>query len=262
MREHGHTHREDRTLNETIDLLHAHRSQRSFRDTPVDPAMLDAIVRAGHHAPTSHNAQHVSIVVVRDAATRARIAELACDQPHIACAPVFIGVFADFAKTEAALALHGRAQEVHRHMEGLVAVAIDVGIQVATMSIAARALGLGAVAIGGTRNALAEINALLGLPRGCTLMNGLSVGHVDQLAHQKPRLPIETYRHDERYAAPLFDEAIPAYDATLVAHWARIGRTDGYGWSDSMGHFYDHDYFPRVLAAFHGQGLFDALKSG
>ena len=246
-------------MNETIDLLHAHRSQRSFLDTPVAPELIDAIVQAGHHAPTSHNAQHVSIIVVRDAEMRSRIAALACDQPHIARAPVFIAIFTDFAKTAAATAAQGRTHQVHRHMEGLVAVAIDVGIQVATMGIAARALGLGAVAIGGVRNDLAGLNALLGLPEGCTLLNGISIGHVDQPAHQKPRLPIETYRHDERYHAPALADAAAAYDAALMAHWANVGRADGVSWSDSIGHFYDHDYFPGSTAAFRKQGLFDAV---
>ena len=247
-------------MNETINLLHTHRSQRSFLDAPVSPEMLDAIIEAGYRAPTSHNSQHVSIVVVRDAATRSRIAALSCHQPHIAKAPVFIGVFADFAKTAAATAALGRPQQVHRHMEGLVAATIDVGIQIGTMSIAARALGLGAVAIGGVRNDLAGLNALLGLPTGCTLINGISIGHVDQPASQKPRLPMSTYRHDERYQAPAMAETTATYDATLMTHWANIGRTDGVSWSDSIGQFYDHDYFPTSPDAFHRQGLFDEIK--
>lgn len=67
-------------MNETIRTLHAHRSIRSYNDEPVSDAMLDAIVEAAHRAPTSMNAQEVSLVVVRDAEKRRRIAELAGGQ--------------------------------------------------------------------------------------------------------------------------------------------------------------------------------------
>ncbi|NMF43978.1 nitroreductase family protein, partial [Pseudomonas sp. SWRI 103] len=65
----------------TIDLLASHRSDRSFQSTPVSDEHLDAILRAGHLAPTSFNAQHISVVVVRDANTRQRIAAVAGGQP-------------------------------------------------------------------------------------------------------------------------------------------------------------------------------------
>lgn len=243
-------------MSDTLSLLLGHHSDRSFRDDPVDGAVLDEIVAAAHQAPTSHNAQHVSLVIVQDAETRRHIAAIAGGQPHIAQAPVFIAVIIDFAKTGTALALHGKEQQVHHHLEGLVAGSVDVGIQIATLMIAARASGLGAVPIGGIRNDLAALNTLLALPQGCTAVTGLCIGHVDQPAAVKPRLDLSTYRHDERYSDKDIAPAIVDYDNRLAAHWAAIGRTEGESWSASIAEFYDHDYYPGVAAAFAAQGLF------
>jgi FMN reductase [NAD(P)H] len=77
-------------MNDTLKLLQTHHSIRSYTDIPVSDEMLDQIIRAAWHGPTSMNAQEVSLVVTRDAQQRARIAELAGGQPWIAQAPVFI----------------------------------------------------------------------------------------------------------------------------------------------------------------------------
>ena len=60
--------------NETLRLLQTHRSDRSFLDQPVSEADLAQIVEAAYRAPTSNNGQHISLVVVRDAARRAKMA--------------------------------------------------------------------------------------------------------------------------------------------------------------------------------------------
>ena len=60
---------------DVIRLQHGHHSARAYADQPVDDDQLDAIVRAAWHAPTSIHSQQVSLVVVRDKATLARLAE-------------------------------------------------------------------------------------------------------------------------------------------------------------------------------------------
>jgi len=86
-------------MNKTVRLLQAHHSSRSYKSDAVPAEILDAIIESAHRAPTSINSQQISLVVVRDAASRARIAEIAGGQPWIAQAPVFIAVVADFYKT-------------------------------------------------------------------------------------------------------------------------------------------------------------------
>ena len=71
-------------MNETISLLQAHRSSRSYKSNAIPGEILDAIIESAHRAPTSINSQQISLVVVRDAASRARIAEIAGSQSWIA----------------------------------------------------------------------------------------------------------------------------------------------------------------------------------
>jgi len=71
-------------MNQTLSLLFSYHSDRSFSDEPVSEEALCSILEAARRAPTTSNAQHVSVVVVRDAARRARIAEFAGNQAWIA----------------------------------------------------------------------------------------------------------------------------------------------------------------------------------
>ena len=241
--------------NPTLELLDSHRSDRSFLDKPVDEAILAQIVEAAHRGPTSINAQHISLVVVRDTARRARIAEIANGQAWIAQAPVFITVVVDFYKTRLAAELVGKEQIIHASVEGFAAGAVDAGITLGNLMLAARALELGIVPIGGIRNDSQAMIDLLELPPLTFPMVGVCLGYVDKPAQQKPRLPLTTYRHDESYkTAPLL-AGITAYDKELVAYWQAIGRTDGLSWSANTANAYQQVYFRQTAKVARAQGF-------
>lgn len=214
-------------MNPTLQLLNERRSERSFTADFVSEEMLAAIIQAGQRAPSTMNAQSVSAIVVRDAAKRARIAELAGGQPWIAQAPVFVCLVADYHKTGLAVEKAGKQQVINTCLEGMISVSTDAGIILATMATAANALGLGCVAIGGVRADVTAMAQVLELPERCFALVGLAIGHVTKSASIKPRLPVETFRHDERYNSTGLSECIDRYDETLLAYWQQIGRTDG-----------------------------------
>jgi len=85
-------------MNETVRLLQSHRSERSYKSDPIPDEILDNIIESAHRAPTSINTQQVSIVVIKDAERRQRIAEIAGGQSWIAQAPVFLALVADLYK--------------------------------------------------------------------------------------------------------------------------------------------------------------------
>lgn len=242
-------------MNETLSLLYSHRSDRSFTSEAVSDEDLSTILEAARRAPTSKNAQHVSVVVVRDAARRARIAEAAGGQRWIATAPVFLTIILDFYKTELAAEAVGEKPVIHESMEGFIAGITDVGIALTTMMSAARSLGLGIVPIGGIRRNAQAVVDLLELPPHTFPVVGLSIGHIDKPAFQKPRLPMETFRHDERYHKEGMREAIAAYDATLLDYWKSIGRADGETWSVNTTKSYKESITRPVKAATEKQGL-------
>jgi FMN reductase [NAD(P)H] len=242
-------------MNETLSLLFSHRSDRAFSSEPVSDECLDAIVEAARRAPTSSNAHHISLVVVREAARRARIAELAGGQPWIAKAPVFIAVILDFYKTGVAVEAAGEKQEVHETVEGLLAGVTDVGIALATLISAARSLGMGIVPIGGIRRSSQAMIDLLELPPRSFPVVGISIGHIAKPAFQKPRLPMEAFRHNEHYHTEAIPDAIAAYDVTLMDYWKSIGRTDGKPWSINTAEAYKQMCFRDVKPAIAKQGL-------
>lgn len=242
-------------MNETLRLQHSHHSIRSYTDTAVSEDMLDAIIRAAWHAPTSMNAQEISLVVTRDANQRARIAELAGGQPWIAQAPVFITVVLDFHKTELGVRKAGQTQVIHESMEGYGVAAVDAGIALGNLMIAARSLGLGVVPIGGIRRNPQAMIELLQLPPLTFPQVGLCIGHINHDAPLKPRMDIATFRHDEHYDAGHYQQAIDAYDTHIMAYWQSLKRADGLMWSQNLGNNLKQVYFPQVRPVAAMQGL-------
>ncbi len=214
-------------MNETLKLQHSHRSIRSYKADSVSDEMLNAIIEAGHRAPSSMNAQEISVIVVRDAERKTKIAELAGGQAWIAQAPVFIAIVADYNKTEIGVRKAGETQVIHESMEGLIVAGIDAGLVLANMMVAAHSLGLGIVPIGGIRRSPQAIVDLLGLPTLTFPLVGMCLGHIEKDAPLKPRMDMNTFRHDERYDASHYPEAIDSYDATIMEYWKQLGRTDG-----------------------------------
>lgn len=241
-------------MNQTIKTQQAHRSIRSYTDAPVSDEMLDAIITAAHCAPTSMNMQEISLVVVRDAAHRARIAELAGGQKWIAQAPVFIAIVLDFHKTDLGLRKTGKTQLIHESMEGFGVAAVDAGIALGTMITAAESLGLGIVPIGGIRRNPQGMIDLLQLPPLTFPLVGLSIGHIAKDIEPKPRMNMAAFRHDEQYDASTYEAEIEHYDGKLMKYWQRIGRTDGTPWSANLAPL-DRVYFPQVKPVAAMQGL-------
>ena len=242
-------------MNETLRIQQSHRSIRSYQPDPVSDAMLDQIIAAAHRAPTSMNAQEISLIVVRDAERRARIAELCGGQAWITQAPVFIVIAIDFHKTDLGARKAGQTQIIHESMEGFGVAAVDAGIVLGTLITAAESLGLGIVPIGSIRRNPQDMIALLGLPPLTFPLVGLCIGHIRDNMPLKPRMDIRTFRHDERYDASGYPNAIDAYDAEIMDYWQKLGRSDGVAWSDSLGNSYKQVYFPQVRPVAAMQGL-------
>ncbi len=242
-------------MNPIFDVLTTHKSERSYTDQPVDAAVLERLVLSAYRAPTSVNSQQVSLVITRNAQTREKIAGIAGGQPWIAKAPVFITFVLDMHKSRQGMAAIGREQIAQQSIESIVSGATDVGIALGAVMTAARAEGLGIVPIGGIRRDPPAMISLLNLPEQTFPVVGLALGYVDEPAHQKPRLPLSTFVHDEEYRTEGLEQHIAAYNQEMVEHWQNIGRREGESWSESISGYYQKIYFPDVLPALLKQGF-------
>lgn len=210
--------------NPVIDSLLSHRSVRNFLPRPLEAGTIELIVAAASSAPTSSNLQVWSVVAVQDAATRAKLAELAGGQKHIAEAPLCFLWIADLSRAEAVLQAEGAETEALDHTEAFVLATVDAMLAAQNALVAAESLGLGTVYIGGLRNHPAELAALIGLPKRAYVVAGLVVGHPDPGVETavKPRLPQEAVLHHERYSTDQ-TAAVARHDAATLDFRAAQG---------------------------------------
>ncbi|OOM14388.1 NADPH-dependent oxidoreductase [Clostridium saccharobutylicum] len=186
-------------MNNTIDTIKNHRSIRQYLDKEVSDELIDEIVKSAQYMPNSINGQQVTVIVIRDKAKKEKLAELTGNQDYIAKAPVFLVFVMDFYRTYLAGEKTGFKQVIHEDIEGILVGSVDAGIALGASVIAAESLGLGTVPIGGVRKNPEEVIELLGLPKYTFPMVGLVVGYPSDKSHKKPRVPFNSFKHDECY---------------------------------------------------------------
>ncbi len=231
---------------ETIDLLLKRVSVRRYTDRPVGEAEVEAVLRAAFRAPTSSNIQAYSVVVVREAETKKRLAAVAGNQAHVIEAPVFLAFCADLTRIDMALARHGRSVEDNNMETGLVA-SIDAALVGMSASLAAESLGIAGVMIGAVRNDALATAAILDLPRHVYCVFGMCLGYPAAVPAQKPRMDYDQIVHYERHGATRADRdaaaALDGYDAVLAAHYRATGRATT---DDSWTHDMDRKFHPPL----------------
>jgi nitroreductase len=153
---------DDRQGDMVLRTLRRTRQIREFTDEPVDDPAIRAILEVARWTGSGANRQPWTFLIVRDAAERQRIAELAPHAGHVAKAPVAI-----------AIEMNGATPKWDDYDEGRAAERI---------LIAATALGLGGgigLANGPER---AEVGALLGVRAPAYVRTLISLGHPAEAA--------------------------------------------------------------------------------
>ena len=207
-----------------IDTLNKHVTVRDFTGGSVSDEMLHTILNAARRSPTSSNMQTYSIVVVRDAEKKKKLAVLAGDQRHIETCDVFVAFCADVRRLEVAAEMHGEVMA--KSLETLLVPTIDAALVGMSVQLAAESFGLGAVMVGGMRNYPEEVADLLGFPLGVYVVYGMSLGWPDwdKVPAQKPRLAEELVIHNETYNDVDLRELLEQYDDALADYYGRQNR--------------------------------------
>ena len=243
-------------MNNTIETIKNHRSIRQYLDKDIPNEIVDEILKAAQAMPNSINGQQTSVIVVRDKAKREKLAELVGNQPHVAQAPVFLVFVMDFYRTYLAGEKTGLTQVIHESVEGMGTGFVDSGIALGASVIAAESLGLGTVAIGGIRRNPQEVIDLLELPKYTFPVVGLAVGYPANKSHKKPRVPFNTFKHDEKYDIKAVENSIDPYDDEMSAYLKEIGRFEQeVNWSTTTSGIYQSIYYPKVKSVMEDQGL-------
>ena len=208
---------------EALALLNRHASVRRFTGQEISQDDEMTIVLTAQRSPTSSNLHAYSIIGVRDRDKKARLAELCGGQAHVAACSLFLVFCADLYRLK--LSADERGYRFNGDtVESFIVATVDAALAADRALIAAQALGLGGVMVGGIRNHPEEVCALLELPEYTYPVMGMSLGYPERTPTQKPRLPIEGMYFRERYNPEQIRPAVMDYDETIAALGYLEGR--------------------------------------
>jgi len=210
-------------MNQIIEHLHSHASVRQFVDRDISAEDELTIVSTAERSATSSNLHAYSIISVRNQATKARLAELAGNQAHVAACPLFLVFCADLHRLQTIA--DSKDYPCHsNHTEAFVVATVDAALAADRALITAQALGLGGVMVGGIRSNPREVCDILGLPRLVYPVMGMSLGYPFAAPKVKPRLPLDGIWFRERYDAAASARAVEEYDRIIETGGHLVGR--------------------------------------
>ncbi len=242
-------------LNPVIAQQLAHRSVRAFRDRPIEPELLETLVRCGQAAASSSFIQAYSVVRVHRPAVRKAIAEAAGGQPWIERAAEFLVFCADLRRVDAACRRSQRGP-VEGYSEHGVAAIVDVALMAQNVLLAAESVGLGGVFIGGIRNEIQIVADLLQLPQLVVPVFGMCLGWPADTPDIKPRMPLPMVLHQDEYQdAP--QHLVAQYDAEMAAYYRSRSATQKLSdWSSATATAVQGKKRAHMLAFLQQQGFF------
>jgi len=203
---------------ETIELMLKHRSIRKFSDKSISTADLERLILAGQAAASSSFIQAYSIIRVTDKSVREKISEAAGGQKWINETPEFLVYCADLKRIELACIQQGQG-ELEGHTEHFLAATVDVALMAQNVLLAAESIGLGGVYIGGIRNNPQLLADLLDLPDQVYPVFGMCLGWPSIDPEVKPRFPIASILHQEKYQIHKVEADVAAYDEQMKEYY-------------------------------------------
>ena len=244
--------------NQTIKQLQNRTSIRDFTGDRVSDEDLDLILRTAQRAPTSINAQQISLVYTRDKAKIKQIAEFAGGQKQIAIADVFVAIVIDFNRTNHAAIATDRTQIVEKTAEGILMGAVDAGIVLNHLQSSAEALGYGTTAIGGIRANSDKMIELFGLPKKTFVAVGSTIGVPTQNAKNaplKPRVQFDSFAMEETYDEQKVKDGAYAYNKEFKEFRDKTGSGTLPTYFEITSSSYEKSYYRKTGKVLEDQGF-------
>jgi len=156
---------------DVAEAIEQRYSVRKYEDRPVEESKLMAVLDAGRLAPSGSNRQPWKFVVVRDAATRAKLAEACNGQTFVGTAPVVIVACGTMPDRMMGCDVPGDP--------------VDVAIAIDHMTLRAAELGLGTCWIGAFDQD--AVRGVLGIPAPAKVIEVLPLGYPADAPRPKSR---------------------------------------------------------------------------
>jgi FMN reductase (NADPH) len=201
--------------NPTLALIHAHASCRIYKPDLLPVDLVERIISASQRTSTSSNMQTYSIVATTDPEIKEKLAQICSNQAHILAAPLFLTWCADLARLQKVCQMQGYVQNTE-YLENFLIAAVDAALAAQTAALAAESLGLGICYIGSIRNNSREVIKILNLPALVFPISGMTIGWPGADLKLRPRLPLKTILHWEKYNASHDENALSEYDQIML----------------------------------------------
>lgn len=160
-----------------FDAIRTRKSVRQYLDKPIEAEKLTAVLEAGRLAPSASNRQEWRFIIVRDPATRKKLAEAANGQTFIGEAPAVIVACAE--------------TDGHIMRCGQPCYPIDVAIALDHITLAAVESDLGTCWIGAFDEE--RVKDLLDIPDNIRVVDLMPIGYPsDPSIKDKHRLSFNT----------------------------------------------------------------------
>jgi len=185
-------------MNDLSAMLLNRRTIRKYKPEPVDPMMLEDLLKRACRASTTGNMQVYSIVITRDQARKQELAPLHFNQKMVTEAPLVLTFCADFNRFSKWCTGRNALPGYDNFLSFLTA-AIDALLVAQTFCIAAEAEGLGICYLGTTTYTADKIIETLELPAGVVPVTTVTAGWPAEKPEQVDRLPLEAVIHNETY---------------------------------------------------------------
>ena len=225
--------------------LASRRVCRRFLDRDVPPQLLRLLCACALSAPSKSDLQQGDILVVRESARRAALADLLPSMPWVREAPVFLVFLANGRRVPQVAAMRGKPFP-NDHLDLFFNATVDAAVVLATFVCAAEAMGLGCCPISVIRDRAREVSALLELPPKVVPVAGMCVGWPAEPGELSPRLPLAATVHHERFDDSGLAALVDGYDRRRAQmrpyrtqrKVARFGEAAFYGWSEDKARQY------------------------
>jgi len=233
-------------LNQTIENLLNHTSIRRYLDKPIEPEILDLLLKIGIRAPSAGNLMNYSLMVLDDKEKMKQIAEDA-GAPFLTKAPVCIISLVDYNRFNKLCKLND-APFPFDCADGVFIGMWDAIVALHNISIAAESLGLGTCYIGLILEA--DNKKLFDLPDYVFAAGMLSLGYPEQKPELRKRLPMEAIIQKNTYN-PLSDEQVVGYYSDWMQNWDRyynkLSEEKKKHWNEELGVYNNAQYITKTV---------------
>lgn len=213
---------------QVIDNILKRRSERNYKNIPIEQEKIDYLIKVINSSPTSTNSQDFSAIIVSDKELRQKITLGYETQKHIVEAPLFIIFCADINRIKYVSEKENKKIYTNNTNNFLIAAG-DAFIAASFAHNAAIQMGLGACYIGTVRASLETIKNSLNLEGNIVPIVGLTVGYIETQNEIKPKI---NHVYNDKYNINQLRQEVDVYDKDMLKYYDSRNSNSKYNtWS-------------------------------